>query len=297
MINEFAIEPEALSEINMVWQALEQFGVPHGRLISEFPRRWMRDVYDATSGCPPIQRSKLEIRLQRLRSKLVRSRNGRKPDPAHTWRQKAHAEDANEPFHAIIQLNNDEGHERVLTPLDLTDDNAIWNVATERPVPRTPTALAEALGPLGRISKELLFVDPHFANEQWWSSVLLAALNECNTAALGHKRIEFHTGQFPDRRTLEASVNQYIAPRLSRSISIRFVLWEQKDSGEKMHARYFLTERGGIRFDFGLDAGAPGETTDVGLMSEELYAERWANYQNETAAYKKVDEFVVTGRV
>ena len=297
MINEFAIEPEALSELNMVWQALEQFGVAHGRLVSEFPKRWMRDVYDATAGCPPTQRSKLEIRLQRLRSKLVRFRPRRSSDPLNTWRQKAHAEHIQKPFHAIIQNDNEEGHEQVLTAFDLTDDNTIWNVPTQLKVPRTPEALAASLGPLGRISKELLFVDPHFGNEQRWSSVLLAALKECDAESGVHKRIEYHTGRIPDRRTLEVSANRYIAPRLSRSVTIRFVLWEQKHAGERMHARYFLTERGGIRFDFGLDEGAPGETTDIGLLSEELYTERWAEYQNESAAYQKVDEFILTGRI
>ena len=37
MLHEYAIEPAVLSQFNAVWQALEQFGVPHGRLISTFP--------------------------------------------------------------------------------------------------------------------------------------------------------------------------------------------------------------------------------------------------------------------
>jgi hypothetical protein len=55
-----------------------------------------------------------------------------------------------------------------------------------------------------------------------------------------------------------------------------------------------LTERGGISFDVGLDAGQPGETTDVRLLSDELYEARWADFQNTTAAYEKVGEFTVS---
>jgi hypothetical protein len=73
------------------------------------------------------------------------------------------------------------------------------------------------------------------------------------------------------------------------------VLWKQRPTGEKLHARYFLTERGGIRFDVGLDAGEPGETTDVSLLSDDLYRARWADFQEATAAFDKVDEFTVTG--
>ena len=47
MIHEYAIDPESLAEFNAVWQALEQCGISHGRVISSFPRRWQKEVQKA----------------------------------------------------------------------------------------------------------------------------------------------------------------------------------------------------------------------------------------------------------
>ena len=294
MIHEFAIEPESLSELNLVWQALEQFGVAHGRMISDFPKGWQRQVYDATSKCLPVERKRLEVRLDQLKRKVVRFRQNRPSDSSLSWRQNAHNEDSEQSFRAIIQSDNAEQHERVLTPFDLHDESPFWRVKTQDNVERTPESLAAVLGPLGRVSKQLLFVDPHFSTEARWSRVFIACMNACGASQGSHSRVEVHTGSNPPRDFLEASINQWVTPRLPQGLQIKFVLWEQRESGEKMHARYFLTERGGISFDVGLDAGEPGETTDVSLLSDELYEARWAGFQSTSAVYEKVGEFTVS---
>lgn len=293
MIHEFAVEPAALSEFNPVWQALEQFGVDHGRLISQFPKGWLGAVYEAIKPCPDYEKKSLEIRLTQLRRKVVRFRRNRPSDPELSWRENAHVEDRANSFHAIIQNDNLEKHERVITAFDLHDGSSLWKVKTQDNVARTPESLAAVLGPLGKISKELLFVDPHFSTEARWSKVFVECLCACGATEDSHYRIEVHTGAVPGRRVLEASVKRWIVPRLPLGLSIRFVLWEQKELGEKLHARYFLTERGGIRFDVGLDEGEPGETTDVSLLAVDLYEARWAGFHEPSAAYAKVDEFTV----
>ncbi len=60
-----------------------------------------------------------------------------------------------------------------------------------------------------------------------------------------------------------------------------------------MHSRYLLTERGGMRFDYGLAAGPAGQTTDVQLLNDGLYEARWNNYQPSTAAFELVESVVV----
>jgi hypothetical protein len=39
---------------------IEKFGFDKGRLISQFPKHWFRDVYEATSGLPPVQKKRVE---------------------------------------------------------------------------------------------------------------------------------------------------------------------------------------------------------------------------------------------
>ena len=58
----------------------------------------------------------------------------------------------------------------------------------------------------------------------------------------------------------------------------------------------FLTELGGIRYDYGLDEWeGEGQTTDVSLLSTSLYEKRWQDYQKDTAAFVRVDEIKVLG--
>jgi len=71
--------------------------------------------------------------------------------------------------------------------------------------------------------------------------------------------------------------------------------------GETFHARYVLTERGGIRFDVGLDEGPVGETTDVTLLDTQLHITRWNDFQEtdpaglpRTPTFDKVDELLIS---
>jgi hypothetical protein len=74
-----------------------------------------------------------------------------------------------------------------------------------------------------------------------------------------------------------------------------FIHWKQRDDGESLHPRYVLTDRGGVRIEHGLDEGNEGETTDISLLDETLYRQRWADFQKPTVTFEFVDEVVVKG--
>jgi hypothetical protein len=74
------------------------------------------------------------------------------------------------------------------------------------------------------------------------------------------------------------------------------MLWEQKPDGDKMHARYVMTERGGISIDGGLDLGDESETTDVGLMARSVYQQRWKDFQRNATTYTFVEAIEIEGR-
>ena len=69
-----------------------------------------------------------------------------------------------------------------------------------------------------------------------------------------------------------------MAGRLPRGATVEFVRWRQKTGGEKFHNRYVLTDLGGVMLGVGLDAGEPGETDDLSLMSRAQYELRWSQY-------------------
>ena len=79
------------------------------------------------------------------------------------------------------------------------------------------------------------------------------------------------------------------------SIELIFIRWEQIEGGETLHARYILTDIGGIRVERGLDEGEEGETTDISSLEGPLYAQRWRDFQRNTSAYGFLDEVKILG--
>lgn len=293
MLFEYAVEPTALARWNPLWQALDQFGIAHGRLISQFPKKWQRLVYEATDKCPPMERKTLEVRLEQLKTKLLSSR--RAYDAGRSWRENASAQMASSPFHAIIQSDNPANVAFILTEVDLHAGNPRWNVSTQRSVERRPSEMSACIAVLCRLSRELVFVDPHFSTDRRFTEVLQEFIRVAHLDGQRFQRIEFHTGTKIPKAILEQECARWVAPRIPSGIALRFCLWSERVGGEKLHARYVLTERGGIRFDVGLDSGDAGQTTDISLLTDGLHERRWADFQAQSAAYDLADEFTIIG--
>jgi hypothetical protein len=63
-----------------------------------------------------------------------------------------------------------------------------------------------------------------------------------------------------------------LAEIIPRGTTLRAFHWLRKTGGKKFHPRFILTERGGLHYDYGLDAGeGPADTTIVTLMDHGLW--------------------------
>ena len=115
MLYEYAVEPQAIGSSWATFRYLiEKFGFDKGRLISQFPKKWFREVYEATAGLPPVQKKRIEEALNQARkNKVVRC--GRPYDPdAGDWLHNALTEHKRSPFRAVIATENPNGDEIVL---------------------------------------------------------------------------------------------------------------------------------------------------------------------------------------
>jgi hypothetical protein len=134
-------------------------------------------------------------------------------------------------------------------------------------------------------------VDPYFTTDPKWIAVLLECLKSCLSAGAQFRRIEVHTATKTPFDILRKTARERIANRLPPGSEVDFFAWRKIESGEKLHARYVLTDRGGIRFDVGLDEGKPGETTDVSLLSQNLYETRWKEFQPDSQTFELIGQF------
>ena len=84
--------------------------------------------------------------------------------------------------------------------------------------------------------------------------------------------------------------------RLLVGVKLSIHRWERLPQGEGLHPRYILTERGGIRLDWGLDTGRQGETTDVSLLDATLWQKRWESFQLTSTVFCLKDCVTIAGR-
>jgi len=300
MIHEYAVDPNSLKSFNEIWQALEQFGVAHGRMLVQCPKRWWAIVKEnlqhAEDTLAPAEYKSLEERCFRLKeARKIIYRKNLKYDGEKSFVEALAREHAERPFRAVLQRNAVTASQiPVLSRFDLHDGNALWKVSCSQPVPRTADALAAIVGPLIRISEDFLLVDPYFASKPQEYQSLVKMLQDAHTAGKSLQRVEVHTGTKGTATFIRDKARTSLVQKLPKGIEIKVFQWTERDGGELLHDRFVLTDRGGIKSSVGWDTGKSGQTTEVSLMDDDSYQLRWNQYQRETAAFDLVGEpFVI----
>lgn len=296
MLYEYAVEPQTLgSNWETFRYIIEKFGFDKGRLISEFPKKWFREVYDATAGLPPVQKKRIEEALNLARkNKVVRSRRPYDRD-AGDWLHNALTEHQRTPFRAIIARQNSAGSRAVLLAEDIDELHPLMAVPHDCAISRDAPSLAAAMRGLLRFSSRILFVDPFFDP---FDKRYKATLRECLNIVSGENPdavCEIHYRYHDNKTTNEDLVREagnLFPGVIPAGMNVSFLCWRQKNVGARFHARYLLTERGGIAIDYGFPAEGNHDTTDMHLMSFELSQERIRTFERNATAYELVEPVI-----
>lgn len=306
MLYEYAVEPACLKDWQTFRYLIEQFGVPRGRLVSQFPNGWAKLVYDSCSSFTFRQKQQLQIELDRLKARGMVRRSGAVYDGSKAWIENALAQFENgRPFHAMIVNSAAAPSDHVLVASEITQAMPRWAVSREIRVERTADALGDAAKGLLQIGERILFVDKMFqpASKRW--QLMLARF--VALALEGRKKspvFEYHTkidngeyGKPPEQRTrdFQADCTRFLSSLLPQGVELKIVRWDQHPRGDFFHERCILTDKGGIRIDWGLDTGKRGETTLVSLLEEGIWKQAWENFQSGAATFSFIDEVTVVG--
>ncbi|MDF0674051.1 MAG: hypothetical protein P0120_06880 [Nitrospira sp.] len=297
MIYEYAVEPELLSNWTNFRYFSGQFGVSRGRLISRYPKRWERMVYESLTACPPVEKAKIVERLSRLKDRMITRQNTW--DKHKEWLLNAETEHGLRPFRAILAHHNPRSQPFVLEGNDVEENHPLWKVEVSQPVARTPQQICACVGPLLRISKQILFVDPYFRPSQHNYRMLFAELFELflqdrsfGLASVGifvSDKISCTGQHFFDE------CQKYIPALIPVGMQVTIGLWSQRVDGEEIHNRYVLTDRGGVKFGNSLREGDTGTSDDVNLLSDEQHKLRLAQYAGPNHAFDQVSTITIIG--
>ena len=299
MIYEYALEPELV----VTWvdrraarYFIEEFGLGQPRIVSRYPKRWKRLVWESFASDNDIERARMTELIERLSETMVKRRDGQwNPDAG--WIANAEDEHARIPFHAILARSNPRNHGHVLVAEDLDGATPLWAGVRGRSVARTASGMAAAVASMLRNAGVVIFVDPYFGPE---NPRYREPLREFLRAVVDARpcerpqRIEVHRSA--DGGATEEFFRTECQRRLPRivppGLRVLLVRLRQRDGGERLHNRYILTDLGGVTFGVGLDEGDPGDSDDIQLLDRPHYEERWRQYASDTPAFDRPEPFV-----
>lgn len=313
IFHEIAVEPDAIRTFRDLQCILGLAGFGKGRLISDFPSKaptgpqdcagtWTDRVILSIKKGDVQKAPKARELMISERKKLLRSK--RKFNHNLAWIDNARNNLDPPPFSALIvdrfALNSTEctlddlgGGE---TPDILMNDQHV------RSIPKNPEQFAEYLLPLLRSISTLRFVDPHYL---WFNrntertnlspahaKFAEAVAKKMSTPNVSHvpREVEFHMLSVSNnpREDLEIFC-QRMAKHLPRNWKASAFIWAQIPNGKRFHARYIITNLGGMGSDYGLDAGrSEGDETDLYLLTESLFVERSTDFSVQGKAFNLV---------
>jgi hypothetical protein len=290
MLYEFALDPAAISDKASARYFFESFRPEKGRLISQFPAKWKKKVFEHCKANIPDGLSSQYIieRLRKLDGCLVKS--GRLFDPDLDWVVNAVAANGTDPFRAIISPTSGPG---VFSP-DIDEDVPEWNVETAVTAGRRSGELAAVCAGMLKTAKELILVDPYFSGSTAQVRVLNEILDRANQG-LALERIEYHVKEQMDAESYATRLRVDVLPSLqSLSVPVYVIRWQNQS--ETLHDRYILTNLAGINVAQGLSEcrREEADTTDVSLLGKTAFELRRSQYSAKNDGnFKFVDGWCI----
>ena len=293
MLYEYAVEPAAIASD---WQTCrylaEKFGFDRGRLLSLFPRKWLQLAIEASSHLPDIEKAEV---IEEAHAKLKRDssiRSGRSYDPTiGNWLRNALAQQAVDPFHAIVASSNPTSAPSVLVVGELDETHPLLQVQQDAAITREAPSLVAAMNLLLQSAEKVLFVDAYYDpfNIRYQDTLraCLRAIHEGNPGAT----CEIHHldgERCPSVDAIEREARVKFIGIIPDGMTVSIVRWRERRGGEDFHARFVLTDKGGIGIDAGLSAEGKHQTTIVHLMSDVLVGQRTQALAHTATVYELI---------
>lgn len=298
MICEFALDPALVARWHdpREWAFFrEAFDANSGRVGSEFPRKWRKDVVRAFHRAMPgagedsLARRRLEALLDRLTERMVKRETTH--SECETWLEKAVAEHKDRQFHGILSVSPVPSMLDVITPDMLFSERPppCWAAPSNPAPPRTPEGLAQALAPLLTRCRDLVFVDPWFNPEKARFRKGIQAMLEVvwgPERCVPAPRVELLLAEIsrpdaPNAACLVDRCRNFLPAIIPPGQVVSVTVLRQRLGGEKIHNRYVLTTLAGVSFGTGLDVaddGESGQSDDLCRLSSEQLRKRLGQY-------------------
>jgi hypothetical protein len=278
MIYEYAVSPKLFSSEQYAMFLYQAFGRDAGRLLCEYPRkRWGALAVAVIKSS--VADGDLQKRLIAAVTALARSavsRQGEHWQDGASWIENAITEHGRIPFRSILWEGPGQPHACARTPSITLCEEADWRSQPSIHVQRTAIEMVRPLTDLLQLSRRVVLIDRNFnPADGRWVNVLLETVRVLRDSPR-QPRVD-HLGLIvsnmngiPDH-AFERLARDSIALRLPPGVTVQF---DMKMSN-RLHARYVLTDLGGVQFADGLDELAGAAPTLISRLSYDSYQIEW----------------------
>jgi hypothetical protein len=144
-----------------------------------------------------------------------------------------------------------------------------------------------------RSARTILFVDRFFdiADERY-KETLKACLDACAATGVNSAHFEIHFCDHKSRpppEIIEREARKWLRGILPAGTSITLFAWNERDGGEDFHARYLLTDIGGISVDAGFSADGAHQTVQLALLNSDFTKRKLAAFARDSVVYELVE--------
>lgn len=289
MIAECAVEPEVMAEWRHFQSLHGDFGIGQGRLLCQFPSKWRKEVLQAVQRLEqdgrnsPMQSLKIIDQFQHgaFRRGLVPSFREFSNDGS--WIENARNQTI--PFDVIIHSGTPSS-DRELCAGEFLRTDTPYARTRQKEVQRIAAELIEVGWQGFCRAKEIFLIDPYFnPSAAKFGEVLGSFLTRLEREGCLPKRLEVHT-ELP--RVYDAGVQKrnwerWAESHLPSDWKLKISHWETLETGGRMHARYILTDIGGLDYNWGTDED-PSECTQVGLLDDSFWEKLYSRFAGDAGS-------------
>jgi hypothetical protein len=186
------------------------------------------------------------------------------------------------------------GARDVILVAEEVDDTHVLMVAPHSwEVGRVGTDLAAAMSPLLRSARTILFVDRYFdIRDARYKETLKASLAVVAENGSNGVRCEIHYGEHdarPPAYLVEQNAARWLAGVIPNDMCITLFGWKEKAGGADFHARYLLTDRGGMSVEAGFSAEGAHQRVHLALLDTALCGAKMSAFDPHSTEFNLVE--------
>ena len=275
MNNWLASNPDCFKSAMALKYFLEQFGPLTGRYHLSLPPGWQNEILEKFTKVGDLERKRAEVILQRAREKaaLFSRKSGSWEDSLDWFENMRKFVQINPDLLTAIVAPDPSNNSSLVPPVVAFDDLEL-PPTEEETICATPEEYVRVSSILLRGRPELVFIDPYMNLADHRVRVVMQCMFE--EIAIGrceHIVIYVRHKVIADAGMQSSEIKRELNELKSRSAlnaSIEYILVDDQKSKDRMHGRYLLSLKGGIRFEQGFQKLSRGRKVEVAPIGQAI---------------------------